>query len=48
VKLRLNALGKRLLKDSGSLRVRLQVGVVDRTGRPTTLQFLVNLLRRRR
>jgi hypothetical protein len=48
LRLRLNSTGKRLLKQSGALRVRLQVDVTDRTGQSTTLQLLVNLLRRRR
>src|SRR5262245_30204434 len=48
LKLALNSTGRRLLKESGSLRVRLQVDVTDRTGRSTTLQFLVSLLRKRR
>jgi hypothetical protein len=48
LKLRLNSTGKRLLKESGVLRVRLQVDVTDRTGRSTELQLLVTLLRKRR
>ncbi len=48
LKLRLNSLGKRLLRESGQLRVRVEVRVNDRVGRATTLQLLVNLLRRRR
>jgi hypothetical protein len=48
LKLALNSTGKRLLKESGSLRIRLQVDVTDRTGRSTTLQFLISLLRKGR
>jgi hypothetical protein len=47
VKLRLNALGKRLLREAGSLRVVVSVQVTDRTGRATSLQSLLTLLRRR-
>jgi hypothetical protein len=47
VKLRLNALGKRLLKEAGRLPVVVSVQVTDRTGRATSLQSLLTLLRRR-
>ena len=47
VKLKLNPLGKRLLKESGRLQVSVSVQVTDKTGRSTSLQSLLTLLRRR-
>jgi hypothetical protein len=46
VKLKLNALGKRLLRDAGELDVLVRVTVVDRAQRSTALQRLVKLVRR--
>ena len=46
VKLKLNALGKRLLRDAGALDVLVRVTVIDRAQRTTSLQRLVKLIRR--
>jgi hypothetical protein len=48
LKLHLNATGRRLLKESGRLTIRVQVDVRDRTGWPSTLQKVIDVLRKRR